>query len=237
MASSHERKLQSRVPQLASQGKWRELADLYRQLYNMSMPTSPYHYWYISGYCNLFQYEEIRTATDSDLEFMEGIVAGTTAPNAERVVTGLGLGFYYWSTHQREKSVKTYRRALKIEIQDVDRKRKVLDGLSQLVTAASEMEKQLKVIRDNLGSLGSGAVNETYRPTTTRCAGGLPMGPLSTNLTPQIRERYLDASIVVPGARCGTCGVLRETKKLSMCQKCNKKYYWYVTTLLVLTIM
>lgn len=113
-------------------------------------------FWAISGYTSIFR-EEQAHASEEDIAFIKQLSRDEGAPASVQAIAGFTLGLLYWLSSQREKSIKTYNRVLKMSITEAERRKTIMGSMAEQTTAGAMFDEFVNEARMNLGHLsGSG---------------------------------------------------------------------------------
>jgi hypothetical protein len=155
---------------------------------------------------------------------------------------GYSVGLLYWLSHDREKCVKLYKRTLKMEIAEAERKIDIFDSMNVMKSCGSIFDQNLVDTQDNFSLLqgkydsNNWTSNDIAKLTSTPIPGyenmlGMNSTPLvrvsrAKGFTEDITRIYTDLNLKIPGSKCDCCNILRsDTTALMKCTRCKRKVY------------
>ena len=239
--------MQMHFNQLCTSGKWREVADLYKNLFAETPTNDHWSLFYVSGHNSVFKEEQV-PCTDEDLAWMKAIYKDEAMPLIHRVDCLFSYGLCNTFRRDRQKAADSYRKCIDLckSATPADLRKRYIGAISTSRSAAKvedrirstqrNAEQNLAVFTRSTPAMSPDEVPHITQPR--RLAGFSEEMKLGINenehsvrrdlFAASTKEEYdkMMARFKVGGGACDSCNVEKPVgESLLRCGKCKQAWY------------
>jgi hypothetical protein len=219
--------LHERAAKAAQARRWRQSADIYRKAYECSPDNWLMKFCCISGFTSILA-EESTKPSDDDMAFLKSLGSDVGSSPLVRSKALFCKGLMHFSSSDRERAARSYRKALRIASGATAAERSVMVILppSGPQPSGPLMDDIANTTRTNLAVIeGKFVASRIDRPMFRPVL--FPLGPNATHADAEEMGQTLRRKIGVSGVECEVCHApaCEDGPKLLVCQGCLAARY------------